>query len=55
MNRVQPTEKQPSVAAFSVTDRPIFFFFFNKEIFKQAALNLQIWVRVLHNIKIHKS
>ena len=53
MNRVQPTEKQPSMAIFSVIDGLIFFFF-NRENFEQAALNIQIWVGVMHNIKIHK-
>ena len=54
MNRVQPTVKQPSVAIFSVIDGLIFFFFFNREIFKQAWLNIQIWAGVLNNTKIHK-
>ena len=51
MNRVQPAEKQPSMAIFSVIDRLIFF---NRENFEQAALNIQIWVGVLHNINIQK-
>ena len=51
MNRVQPAEKQPSMAIFSVIDRLIFF---NRENFEQAALNIQIWAGVLHNIKIQK-
>ena len=54
MNRVQPTEKQPSMAIFSVIDGLIFIIFFNRENFEQAALNIQIWVGVLHNIKIQK-
>ena len=57
MNRVQPTEKQQSVAIFSVIDGVIFNFlkiFFGRENFEQVALNVQIWVGVLHNIKIHK-
>ena len=51
MNRVQPTEKQPSVTIISGV---IFIIFFDRENFEQAALNIQIWVRVLHNIKTHK-
>ena len=54
MNRVQPTEKQQSMAIFSVIDGLIFIIFFNRENFEQAALNIQIWVGVLHNIKIQK-
>ena len=56
MNRVQPTEKQPLVTIFSVIDGLIFifFFFFSRVTFAQAALNIQIRVGVLHNIKIHK-
>ena len=54
MSRVQPTEKQPSMAIFSVIDGLIFIIFFNRENFEQAALNIQIWVGVLHNIKIQK-
>ena len=54
MNRVQPTEKQPAVAIFSVIDGLIFIIFFSRQNFEQAALNIQIWVGVLHNIKIHK-
>ena len=55
MNRVQPTEKQPSMAIFSIIDRLIFIIFFNRENFGQAVLNMQIyWVGVLHNIKIQK-
>ena len=54
MNRVQPTKKQPSVTAFSVIDGVIFIIFFDRENFEQAALNIQIWVGVLYNIKIHK-
>ena len=54
MNRVQTTEKQPLVAIFSVIDELIFITFFDRENFEQAALNIQIWVGVLRNIKIHK-
>ena len=55
MNRVQPTEKQPLVTIFSVIDGLIFFFFFFSRVtFAQAALNIQIRVGVLLNIKIHK-
>ena len=54
MNRLQPTEKQPSMAIFSVIDGLIFIIFLNRENFEQAALNIQIWVGVLHNIKIQK-
>ena len=54
MNRVQPTEKQPSVTIFSINNGVIFIIFFDRENFEQAALNIQIWVRVLHNIKTHK-
>ena len=38
---------------FSVIDELIFIVFFNRENFEQA-LNIQIWVGVPHNIKIHK-
>ena len=51
MNRVQPTEKQPSMAIFSVIDGLIFIIFFNRENFEQAVLNIQIWVGILHNSK----
>ena len=54
MNRGQPTEKQPSMAIFLVTDGLIFTIFFNRENFEQAALDIEIWVGVLHNIKIQK-
>ena len=54
MNRVQTTKKQPSVTAFSVIDGVIFIIFFDRENFEQAGLNIQIWVGVLYNIKIHK-
>ena len=54
MNGVQPTEKHPSMAIFSVIDRLIFIIFFNRENFEQAVLNIQIWAGVLHNIKIQK-
>ena len=50
---MQPTEKQPLVAIFSVIDGQIFIFF-DRENFEQVALNIQIKVGVLHNIKIHK-
>ena len=53
MNRVKPTEEQPLVAIFSVIDGLIFITFFDRENFEQAALNIQIWVGVLHNIKVH--
>ena len=53
MSRMQPTEKEPSVAIFSVIDGLIFFFFFNRENFEQAAVNIQTLVGLLHNIKIH--
>ena len=53
MNRVQPTEKQLSVAIFSIIDGLIFIIFFNRKYFEQAAPNIQIWVGVLHNIKIY--
>ena len=54
MNRVQPTKKQPSMAIFSVIDGLTFIIFFKRENFEQATLNIQIWVAVLHNIKIQK-
>ena len=54
MNRVQTTKKQPPVTTFSVIDSVIFIIFFDRENFEQAALNIQIWVGVLYNIKIHK-
>ena len=54
MSRVQPTEKQSPVVTFSVNDGLIFIICFYRENFEQAALNIQIWVGVLHDIKIHK-
>ena len=54
INRVQPTEKQPLKAIFSVIDGLIFIIFFNRENFEQATLNIQIWVGLLHNIKLQK-
>ena len=42
------------MAIFSVIDGLIFITFFNRENFEQAALNIQIWVGVMHNIKIQK-
>ena len=54
MNRVQPTEKQPSMTIFLVTDGLMFIIFFKRENFEQAALNIQIWVGALNNIKIQK-
>ena len=51
---MKPTEKQPSLAMFSVFDGLICIIFFNRKNFEQAALNIQIWVGVMHNIKIHK-
>ena len=54
MNRVQPTEKQPSMAIFSVIDALILIIFFNRQSFEQATLKIQIWVGVLENIKIQK-
>ena len=53
MNIVQRSEKQPSMAIFSVIDELIFIFF-NRQNFEQGALNIQIWVGVLHNNKIQK-
>ena len=50
----EPTEKQPSMAIFSVIDGQIFIIFLNRENFEQAALNIKICVGVLHNIKIQK-
>ena len=52
--KIETYRKQPSLAIFSVIDGLIFITFFNREIFEQAALNMQIWVGVMHNIKIHK-
>ena len=51
---MQPTEKQPSMAMFLVIDGLVFIIFFNRENFEQAALNIQIWGGVLHNIKTKK-
>ena len=53
MNIVQSSEKQPSMAIFSVTEQLIFIFV-NRENLDQGALNIQIWVGVLHNIKIQE-
>ena len=50
---MQPTEIHPSTAALSITDGLIHYFF-NRENFEQAALNIQIWVELLHNIMVHK-
>ena len=47
---MQPTEKQLSIAIFSVIDGLIF----NRQNFEQALLDIQIWVGLLHNMKIHK-
>ena len=30
------------------------YYFFNRENFEQAALDINIWVGLLHNITIHK-
>ena len=55
LNRMQPTKRQPLMAIFSVIDGLVFiFFFFNIENFEQAGPNIQIWLRLLHNIMIHK-
>ena len=40
------------MAAFPVIDELIIFI--NRENFEQAALDIPIWIGVLHNIKIHK-
>ena len=50
MNRVQPTEKQPSMAIVSVIEGLIFIIFLTE----RTLSNIQIWVEVLHNIKIQK-
>ena len=42
------------MAIFSVINGIIFIIFFNRENFEQAVLNIQIWVGVMHNIKIHQ-
>ena len=54
MNRVQPTEKQLSMAIFFSHWWTNFLFFFNRQNFEQAVLDIQIWVGLLHNIKMHK-
>ena len=54
MNRMKPIEKQPSMAIFSVFDGLVFYCTFNIENLEQAALNIQIWIRLLLNIMIDK-
>ena len=39
---------------FSIIDGIFFIIFFNKENFKQVVQIIQIWVRLLRNIVIHK-
>ena len=50
---MQSTERQSSTAIFSTIERLISLFF-NTENFEHAALNIQIWLGLMHNFLIHK-
>ena len=50
---MQHTERYSSTTILSIIDGLIFIVF-NRENFEQAALNIQIWVGLLHNIMTQK-
>ena len=50
---MQHTERYSSATILSIIDGLIFIVF-NRENFEQAALNIQIWVGLLHNIMTQK-
>ena len=42
------------MAIFATIDGLIFIIFFNRENFEQAALDIPIWVGLLHYIMVHE-